>query len=159
MSRPEGRPTYWKLVQEMTGMDKTYDCLFRGLGNQKTEFSFGFDIPMKALSLTEAYRLLAGTKLRVTLCCDPNSDGDTDGQGTLAKAAAENEIELKLDAESTRFAVVPGSIAGTIKVHKDEVEFDELDKFSYHKGTVQIEKVGKAEVKRRTKDESDDPEA
>lgn len=137
-------------------MAKTYDCLFRGLGNGKTEFSFGFDIPIKDLSLTEAYRLLAGTKLKVTLCCDPNSDADADGQGTLSKA--DNDIELKIDSLSTRFAVVPGSIAGTIKVHKDEVEFDELDKFSYHKGTIKIERVGKADVKRRTKDESDDPD-
>ena len=141
----------------MTGMAKTYDCLFRGLGNQKTDFSFGFDIPIKALSLTEAYRLLAGTKLKVTLCCDPNSDGDADGQGTLGKKKL-NEIELKLDAESQRFSCVPGSIAGTIKVHKDETEFVELDKFSYHKGSIAIERVGKAEVKRRTKDESDDPD-
>jgi len=139
-------------------MSKTYDCVFRGLGNQKTDFSFGFDVPIKALSLTEAYRVLAGTKLKVTLCCDPNSDADAEGQGTLGKKEG-REIELKIDAVSTRFAVVPGSICGTVKVHKDEVEFDELDKFSYHKGSITILRVGKAEVKRHTKGESDDPEA
>jgi len=123
-------------------MQKTVKCKFRGVSSGKYGYTIGLSVDRGDLPLDQADGLLVGSRLKVELSCDPNSDSDAKGQQTMGDCS----ISVVADAESRGISVLEDHITMSLKIHKDDVDVATLDQLCYHDGSAALNRVGDAKA-------------
>jgi hypothetical protein len=92
-------------------------------------------------NLNDAETFLDGAKLRCDCACDPNAEGDTEGQETLH--ADKDALQISFECETNGFRSQSPHLTFGLFIHQDDVNQGALDRFARTKGTMNITKLGK----------------
>lgn len=129
------------MENEVSEYEHELKVKFKGVGinSDSARISFNVDRETK-FSISKADKLFGNSQVRARLSCDPNAQGDADGQQTMEGA----EIFLNLTGDISGFGVRPDSYSTKIKLPKTSVDLKQLAQFANRAGTLCLSRVGDA---------------
>ena len=119
---------------------KTMDCEFKTVGIGKDVTRMSVSVPREKLSLQEADDLFTGSQISAKLSCDPNRNGDAEGQQTMPGCS----LDLEVVADCHGFRASSDSFSTSLSMNKESVDLTFLSAFAGRKGTIKIERTGAA---------------
>ena len=130
-----------------------FQCKYGAVGTTTTGDHIGVSIQIERQHAKRADvdKLLCGSQLEVLLACDPNADGDADGQMLVFKDMGLTATGV---AEVASYGCYPKRYNARLKFPREAIDLPMLSRFSGHRGILKCRRIGDAQTKAEAETEA-----